>query len=122
MSQERHYEVILIYPPVFAGEKLNEAIRNFQDLAGKFGGKVAAHQDMGKRAIGFRIKKNSEGNYVHVDLNLNPAQVSELKKVLTLNEDILRYSIFLKPVITRVSTYKKPATPPQHSATSSAKG
>ncbi len=122
MSSTRQYEAILIYPPVFAGEKLNEAVHAFQDLAGKFGAKVAAHQDMGKRSIGFRIKKNSEGNYVHIDLNMDPAKVSELKKALTLNGDILRYSIFLKPVITRVSTYKKPATPPQHSATSSAKG
>jgi len=118
----RHYEVILIYPPLFAAEKLNEAIKNFQDLVGKFGGKVTGHQDMGKRAIGFRIKKNAEANYVYVNLDLEPAKVNELKQALTLTEDILRFSIFLKPTITRVSTYKKPTTPPQHSATSSAKG
>lgn len=122
MSVARHYEVILIYPPLFVAEKLNEAIKNFQDLAGKFGGKMTGHQDMGKRSIGFRIKKNAEASYVYANLDMNPDTINEFKKALTLTEDILRFSIFLKPTITRVSTYKKPATPPQHSATSSAKG
>ena len=121
MSVTRHYELILIYPPQFIAEKVNEVVKNLQEIAARFGGKVISHQDMGKRSIGFRIKKNTEGNYVYIDLDLEPAKVVEFKKALTLTEDILRYSIFLKPPPRPASTYKKSATPPSHSATSSAK-
>ncbi len=92
----RHYEAVVIFQPHFAGESLEQAKRNFQDQVKRFGGNVLHTQELGKRSIGFSIKKKKEGIYIIFELELNPSQLSEFLKVLSLSEDLLRFTIFAK--------------------------
>ena len=96
----RQYEVIAIFTPQYVGEKLEELKRSFSDQVQKQGGKILGTREMGKRAFGYTVKKQREGNYFVYDFELNPAKISDLKKTLSLAEGILRYTIFVKEKVT----------------------
>ena len=47
----------------------------------------------GQKDLSYRIKGNSKGFYVHMELEANPKNAKGLDKTLKLEEDILRYLI-----------------------------
>ena len=92
----RQYEAVAIFPPQLAGDKLEEAKKNFSELVVKQGGKFTSARELGKRAFGYTVKKQKEGIYVIFDFELDPAKVTPLKRAITLTESILRTSILIK--------------------------
>ncbi len=113
----RHYEAVVFFSPQLVGEKLEEVKKSFEEQVRKQGGKVIAQHEMGKRAFGYRVKRQSEGLYFVVDFDLEPALVNDLKKTLSLTEAILRYTIFIKeefpqkPVVPHPTFHSKPTHP-----------
>ena len=95
----RHYEVIVIFSPQLAGEKLDEVVKSFDDQVRKLGGKVLGKREMGRRAFGYMIKKQRDGLYALIDFDVEPSKVSDLRRTLSLTDGILRFSIFAKAII-----------------------
>ena len=55
------------------------------------GGAVKKREYWGLRSLAYRIKKNRKGHYMLLGLDAKPAFVTEMERLLRLNEDILRF-------------------------------
>ncbi|MBI4394572.1 MAG: 30S ribosomal protein S6 [Candidatus Omnitrophica bacterium] len=104
------YEALVIFPSQNMGEALQSGGRNaFEELVKKEGGKVLSRTELGKRLLGYTIKKAREGYFVSFVFELSPEKMDGLKKLLQLAEDILKFTITVKPKVT-LTRPSKPAT------------
>lgn len=55
------------------------------------GGEVRKREYWGLRSMAYRVKKNRKGHYVLLGLDAKPAFITEMERLLRLNEDILRF-------------------------------
>lgn len=68
--------------------KLNDAIGN---LIEKEGGSVVKVEDMGRRRMAYKIKKNTEGRYVLFEIEGSGKEIAELERRMRVNDAIIRY-------------------------------
>jgi small subunit ribosomal protein S6 len=95
----RPYEALVITRT--AGDASKKS--TFEDLVKKHGGKVLNQNDLGKRLLGYEVKKTKDGFVASYDFELGPDKVDGFKRSLQLAEDVLKYTLVLKP--------KPPKTP-----------
>ncbi len=69
---------------------LNERITN---LIASSGGEVTGRNEWGRRHLAYPIRKNNEGYYVALNVNLPPQAVRTVERALQLNDDVLRYLV-----------------------------
>lgn len=55
------------------------------------GGQIHKREYWGLRSLAYRIKKNRKGHYLLLGLEAKPASINEMERLLSLNEDILRF-------------------------------
>ena len=55
------------------------------------GGSVQKREYWGLRSLAYRVKKNRKGHYMLLGLDAKPAFISEMERLLRLNEDVLRF-------------------------------
>ena len=55
------------------------------------GGAVQKREYWGLRSLAYRIKKNRKGHYMLLGLDTKPATLTEMERLLSLNEDVLRF-------------------------------
>jgi small subunit ribosomal protein S6 len=55
------------------------------------GGAVKKREYWGLRSLAYRIKKNRKGHYMLLGLEAPPASITEMERLLRLNEDVLRF-------------------------------
>ena len=55
------------------------------------GGAVKKREYWGLRSLAYRINKNRKGHYMLLGLEAKPAFVTEMERLLRLNEDVLRF-------------------------------
>jgi ribosomal protein S6 len=79
------YELVLIVKD----EKEN--LKNLQKSVTDLKGKVTAEETWGKKNFYFPIKKQTSGVYLQWKIELGLRQVSDLKKKLDYDENVLRY-------------------------------
>lgn len=91
----RDYEMMYILNPTVADqeETLEEAIAKVHALVTDNGGEIVKVDRWGKRRFQYEINKINEGFYVVLKLKLAPDALTELNRVLKLNENIVRYMI-----------------------------
>ncbi len=63
------------------------------------GGAVKKREYWGLRNLAYRIKKNRKGHYMLLGLDAPPAAVTEMERLLRLNEDVLRFLTIRVPAI-----------------------
>ncbi|MDA8049707.1 MAG: 30S ribosomal protein S6 [Rhodospirillales bacterium] len=63
------------------------------------GGAVKKREYWGLRSLAYRIKKNRKGHYLLLGLDAPPAAVTEMERLLRLNEDVLRFLTIRVPAI-----------------------
>jgi small subunit ribosomal protein S6 len=69
-------------------EKLNNAI---SELIETQGGSVVKVEDMGRRRMAYKIKKNTEGRYVLFEIEGSGKEIAELERRMRVNDTIFRY-------------------------------
>jgi small subunit ribosomal protein S6 len=57
-------------------------------------GKIISKEYWGLRSLAYKIKKNSRGHYVLLNIEAPFEAVAEMKRVISFNEDIIRSDIF----------------------------
>ncbi len=57
-------------------------------------GKIVSKEYWGLRTLSYKVKKNSRGHYVLLNIDAKYPAVAELKRVMSFNEDIIRSSVF----------------------------
>jgi small subunit ribosomal protein S6 len=92
----RHYEIMIILDPNLEERSVQPSLDQFLKVVSGDGGKVGKIDIWGKRRLAYPIDKKPEGIYAVVDLNAEPATVSELDRQLNLNEAVLRTKV-LRP-------------------------
>jgi small subunit ribosomal protein S6 len=55
------------------------------------GGNVKKREYWGLRSLAYRVKKNRKGHYMLLGLDAKPAFITEMERLLRLNEDVLRF-------------------------------
>lgn len=89
----KKYDSLVIFPPTVTGL---DGKNSFEELVKKNGGSILNRTEMGKRFLGYPVKKSKEGYVAAFDFELAPDKMAELRRLLDLSEDILKYTIVVK--------------------------
>lgn len=88
----KKYEVMFIVN-VANEEVIQSAVKLVQDTIVRIGGTVVKVDEWGKRHLAYEVKHQSEGYYVVIDFEADPAQITELDRVIKIHEEIIRHII-----------------------------
>ena len=89
----RPYEVMVILDPTLDERTVAPSLETFLNVIRKDGGSVDKVDIWGRRRLAYEIAKHAEGIYAVVNINAEPATVSELDRQLGLNESVLRTKV-----------------------------
>jgi small subunit ribosomal protein S6 len=85
--------MVFIVRPDLDGDRLDEVISDVGDLIDRNNGEVTKVEPWGLHKLAYPIKKQQEGRYVMMTFELEPRNVSELERVLKLNESVIRHLV-----------------------------
>ncbi len=89
----RSYELLAVFSPEITSDRMDDTTQEITTLIESQGGQISAKDNIGVKSLAYRIKNQSEGNYVLFNLNTSPSSISTLNKNLNGQEEILRFSI-----------------------------
>ena len=84
------YECVYIARQDISTSQVEGLTEQFTTLISENGGAVKKTEYWGLRNLAYKVKKNRKGHYVLLNLDAPHAAVSELERVMGLNEDVLR--------------------------------
>lgn len=90
----RQYEIMIILDPEVDDRQVQALIDNHLKPVTKAGATVTNIDIMGRRRFAYDINKKSEGTYVVVNLEAEPAVVKEFDRRLGIDEKVLRAKVF----------------------------
>lgn len=93
------YEALVIFPSQAAAEPLSEGKNAFEEAVKKHEGKILNRSELGRRLLGYVIKKSREGYFAAFDFELSPEKVQPLTHALRLSDAVLKFTIIRKPRI-----------------------
>jgi small subunit ribosomal protein S6 len=94
-SSMRKYELICVFQPELDETGLNDAVEKVKDWITESGGDVEKVDVWGKRKLAYLIRKQHEGQYVLLNLNLPSDATTELERNLRFMEPVLRHMLTL---------------------------
>lgn len=103
----RIYEALVILKALGTEADLAQAVKQLEDPIQKLGGAIATSVSWGRRRLAYRIARQVEGYYHLIQFRLPPQQLDELKRLLRLNEAIVRFLILNR------TDHHAPAADPQ---------
>lgn len=71
-------------------EEADKVVAKLEESIKALGGSVASVDRMGRRKLAHDIQNFRDGHYVAMKLELAPEKVTEFKRQLSLNDNILR--------------------------------
>lgn len=88
------YELMLLTKSGLRDEEKDSILKQVSEAITKNEGKVNRKDlFLDKHRLAFSVKKQKEGTYFIVELEIPPAALVKLNQALTLNENILRFQI-----------------------------
>ncbi len=87
----RAYECIYIIHPGADGSELEKSAAKFSELITGQGGTVRKADLWGKRQLAYPIQKFTDGSYVLLRFDAEPATIAELEFRLRVDDRVLRY-------------------------------
>jgi small subunit ribosomal protein S6 len=89
----RPYEVMVIFDPDVEERSVQPTLEQYLTVITKGGGTVDNLDIWGRRRLAYEIRKKSEGIYAVINVTANPADVKELDRQFTINEQIMRTKV-----------------------------
>ena len=89
----RIYEVMVIFDPDTEERTVQPTLDKHLKVITKGGGTVDNIDIWGRRRLAYEIRKKSEGIYAVINLTAEPADVKELDRQFTINEQIMRTKV-----------------------------
>lgn len=86
----RKYELLTIIKPNMDADEADKVVAKIEESIKALGGSVSATDRMGRRKLAHDIQNFRDGHYVTQRLELSPDKVTEFKRQLRLNDNILR--------------------------------
>ena len=88
----KKYEVMFIVNTANE-EVIQAAVKLVQDTITRIGGTVVKVDEWGRRHLAYEVKHQNEGYYVVVEFEADPAQITELDRIIKIHEEIIRHII-----------------------------
>lgn len=92
----RVYEGLFIFDPSLSAEGLEDVLKKVEALVVKRDGKICQTIELGKKSLGFEVKKKRVGFVYMIDIEISPLCLREMKYDFKLVPEIFRASIFRK--------------------------
>ena len=89
------FEVVLIFNPELATNKLNDEINKFKSSLEAHSAKIVNEENWGLRDLSYSIKKFKKAFYRFFQVETSNSIVKEINKDLNQSENLMRY-IFIK--------------------------
>ena len=84
------YECIFLARPEISTAQVEAHTEAFSNLIIEAGGEVQKTEFWGLKTLAYRVKKNRKAHYVMLNLISSPEAIDEMRRVMSLNEDIMR--------------------------------
>jgi small subunit ribosomal protein S6 len=85
------YELMLIVNPNADEDRQKEIVDRLRTNVEKDGGTIAGIDEWGKKKLAYEIKKESEGVYTVITFTATPQTLSEVERVLSITDEVLRH-------------------------------
>ncbi len=92
----RNYELVFVARPDLDDNALNDVIQRVSNWITENSGQIDKVEQWGKRRLAYPIRKQNDGFYVLMNLNLMPAFVPQLERNLRYLEQVMRFLIIQK--------------------------
>lgn len=89
----KKYEGLFIFPPEGTVVATKDVAGEVTKWIEKFQGKVTQKTDLGKKPIGYLIRKFKEGKVLVFNFEMDPSHLQDFRKDLELQESLLKYMI-----------------------------
>jgi small subunit ribosomal protein S6 len=89
----RNYELICIFQPELDETAFKGALERVQSWVTEAGGSVDKTEIWGRRKLAFAIHKQTEGQYVLLNISLEPKSAAELERSIRYLEPVLRHML-----------------------------
>ena len=89
----REYELVFIVHPEVDEDDFAAVVQRVEELIKRYGGEVVEQTIWGLRKLAYPIKKQWEGQYVLMRIELEPQGVAQLEREFTLLEQVIRHLI-----------------------------
>lgn len=86
----RKYELLTIIKPNMDAEEADKVIAKIEESIKSLGGNVTAVDKMGRKKLAHEIQNFRDGHFAAQKMELPEDKVSDLKRQLRLNDNILR--------------------------------
>lgn len=84
------YELLTVFKPNLDAEEVDKAVEALGKNISEFGGKVESTDKAGRKKLAYDIQNFRDGFFVTSTLSLPEEKVSEFKRQLKLNDNVLR--------------------------------
>lgn len=91
----RNYELVCIIQPDLDETAFNGVLDRVKSWVSEAGGNVDKVDVWGRRRLAFPIRKQREGQYVLLNLSLNPAATAGLERNIRFQETVIRHMLTL---------------------------
>ena len=88
-----NFEATLLISPDLTVKKIESFEKLFEKNVNKLGGQIIAKEDWGLRDLSYKINNTKKAFYSFYQMSFQGSKIPELKKTLSLNEEIIRYLI-----------------------------
>ena len=89
----RPYETMIVFDTTVDAQTIQVALDRALETIRSHDGNPGAIDRWGKRPLAYEIKKRKEGYYVLVEFSGESNTVTELDRILTLSDEVLRFKI-----------------------------
>lgn len=95
----REYEMTIIARSDLPDAEIQKLLGKYEKLMTADGGEILKKDAWGSRRLAYPINKQFRGNYTNYDFVGLPAHLTEMERLMRIDESVLRYmSIKLGPV------------------------
>ena len=107
----RPYEVMIILDSAVDESTVQTTLDRIRDLLASKNGKLGNVEKWGRRRFAYEMNHRLEGYYALAEFTAEPADISELDRVLTLTDEVVRHKVVRIP--DSVAGRKKPTSSPE---------
>jgi len=91
----REYEIVFIAHPDLEESALNDVTEKVKGWVTEAGGSVIKADFWGRRRLAYPIRKQKEGQYILLKVQLDPTSVVAIERNLRFQEPVMRFAISL---------------------------
>ena len=89
----KNYELVCIFQPELDETAFKGAVERVQSWITEAGGSVDKAEVWGRRKLAYIIHKQTEGQYVLMNITLDPKAASEVERNIRYLETVLRHML-----------------------------